>query len=347
MVARVEQARGGARPAIACAGSGKTEVVARRVVHLLSPGKGGGLAPRNIIAFTFTDKVAAELKERIITRCREALGEVPGLAEMFVGTIHAFCLELLKSETPKYLKFEVLNEMQQGLHADRHSKQSGLTMSTDLAGVPLKRYKDTPHYLAALSILREAEPIESALAGCSVVAGLEAYRSLLDERSYLDYSAILEAAVDVMANEEGLRQRLADRVRYVIVDEYQDVNPIQEAIVWLLHELGVKLCVVGDDDWLIASSWPQVSRSRFLCGTMPICRTRWSPFKLPERSPGQIRKNLDTRSPDKGCCCTRALAWYVTQRARRLDARCRGLRCARGRTARRVGAAVSRRGRAR
>jgi len=49
---------------IACAGSGKTEVVARRVVHLLSPGKGGGLAPRNIIAFTFTDKAAAELKER-------------------------------------------------------------------------------------------------------------------------------------------------------------------------------------------------------------------------------------------------------------------------------------------
>lgn len=73
-----------------CAGSGKTEVVARRVVHLLSPGEGEGLAPRNIIAFTFTDKAAAELKERIITHCREALGEVPGLAEMFVGTIHAF-----------------------------------------------------------------------------------------------------------------------------------------------------------------------------------------------------------------------------------------------------------------
>ena len=233
---------------IACAGSGKTEVVARRVVHLLSPGKGGGLAPRNIVAFTFTDKAAAELKERTITRYREALGEVPGLAEMFVGTIHAFCLELLKSEMPKYLKFEVLNEVQQGLYADRHSKQSGLTTSTDLAGVPLKRYRDTPYYLAALSILREAEPIENALVGCSVVAGLEAYRSLLDDRSYLDYSSILEAAVDVMTNDAGLRQRLADRIRYVIVDEYQDVNPIQEAIVWLLHDLGSKLCVVGDDD---------------------------------------------------------------------------------------------------
>src|SRR5207245_5140860 len=83
---------------IACAGSGKTEVVARRVVHLLSPGKGGGLAPRNIVAFTFTDKAAAELKERIVTRTREALGDIPGMAEMFVGTIHAFCLELRSEE---------------------------------------------------------------------------------------------------------------------------------------------------------------------------------------------------------------------------------------------------------
>src|SRR6478672_4135961 len=96
---------------IACAGSGKTEVVARRVVHLLTPGREDSIAPRNIIGFTFTDKAAAELKERIVTRTRQALGEVPGMAEMFVGTIHAFCLELLKSESPEHLKFEVLNEV--------------------------------------------------------------------------------------------------------------------------------------------------------------------------------------------------------------------------------------------
>ena len=53
---------------IACAGSGKTEVVARRVANLLKPGRAGAVAPRNIIAFTFTDEAAAELKKRIITR---------------------------------------------------------------------------------------------------------------------------------------------------------------------------------------------------------------------------------------------------------------------------------------
>lgn len=232
---------------IACAGSGKTEVVARRVVHLLTPGA-SGLEPKNIIAFTFTEKAAAELKERITTRVRQSLGDIPGLAEMFVGTIHAFALELLKSEIPKYLKFEVLNEVQQSLFVDRHSKRSGLTACTDLRGVPLTRYKDTKHYLTAMDILREAELDEGALSGCSLLAGLESYSTLLDERSYLDYSAILEGAVNVLTNDDGLRERLAERVRYVIVDEYQDVNPIQEAIVWSLHELGAKLCVVGDDD---------------------------------------------------------------------------------------------------
>ncbi len=236
---------------IACAGSGKTEVVARRVVHLLTPGRAGSLAPRNIVAFTFTNKAAAELKERIITRARQALGDVTGLAEMFVGTIHAFCLELLKGEAPKYLKYEVLNEVQQGLFVDRHSKQSGLTASTDLAGTALKRYRDTKHYIGALSILREAELEDTNLNGCSIVDGLDGYRTLLDERSYLDYSSILEAAVEVLTNDSGLRERLAERVKYVIVDEYQDVNPVQEAIAWSLHELGARICVVGDDDQTI------------------------------------------------------------------------------------------------
>jgi DNA helicase-2/ATP-dependent DNA helicase PcrA len=236
---------------IACAGSGKTEVVARRVVHLLTPGREDSLVPRNIIAFTFTDKAAAELKERIVTRTRQALGDVPGMAEMFVGTIHAFCLELLKSESPKHLKFEVLNEVQQRLFVDRNSKKSGLTTSTDLTGAALKRYRDTGHYVTALSILREAERDGAQLNACSLLAGLAAYQGLLDDKSYLDYSAILEEAVTLLTNDDGVRVRLAERVKYVIVDEYQDVNPVQEAIVWSLHELGARICVVGDDDQTI------------------------------------------------------------------------------------------------
>jgi DNA helicase-2/ATP-dependent DNA helicase PcrA len=236
---------------IACAGSGKTEVVARRVVTLLTPKESGGAGcqPANIVAFTFTEKAAAELKERIHDRCREAFGEVTGLAEMYVGTIHGFCLELLKSEVPRYMKYEVLNEVQQALFVDRHSRASGLTQSTTLTDVPLKRYVDTQNYVSSLSILREDEVIDpAALAGCSVAQNLGLYQGLLHDRGYLDYSGILKEALEALEHNDGLRDHLKARIQHVIVDEYQDVNPVQEAVVRCLQQLGADVCVVGDDD---------------------------------------------------------------------------------------------------
>ncbi len=236
---------------IACAGSGKTEVVAQRVVNLLRPvaAGGAGCAPENIVAFTFTEKASAELKERIHTRCKEQLGNTIGLADLYVGTIHGYCLELLKSEVPEYLKFEVLNEVQLSLFVDRHSKVSGLTQSTTLNGIPLKRYVDTRNYIAALSILREDNASDSALLTANSVAGNRVnYEQLLHGRGYLDYSGILAEAVKELHGNDGLRHRLTGRLRHVIVDEYQDVNPVQEAVVGELHSIGASICVVGDDD---------------------------------------------------------------------------------------------------
>ncbi len=238
---------------IACAGSGKTEVVAQRIAYLMSNPvlEGKPLLPRNIVAFTFTDKAAAELKDRINLRCHETLGEVVGLADMFVGTIHAFCLDLLMTEVPSFLKYDVLNEVQQILFINRESRKSGLTTTTDLRGVPLKRYVDTTRYAVALSVLREGSIDVQALHGISVMQGLENYRQLLHTKRYLDYTSILEEAAKELETNQRLRKHIEERVRYVIVDEYQDLNPIQERVIRLLHDLGAKLCVVGDDDQTI------------------------------------------------------------------------------------------------
>jgi DNA helicase-2/ATP-dependent DNA helicase PcrA len=236
---------------IACAGSGKTEVIARRVVTLLTSVEkgGGGCTPANIVAFTFTDKAAGELKDRIHVRCRDTFGAITGLAEMYIGTIHGFCLDLLKSEVPQYMKYEVLNEVQQALFVDRHSRMSGLTQSSTLGGQQLKRFVDTRHYVAALSILREDVVTDaSKLAGCSVAENLGVYEKLLHDKGYLDYSEILKEAVSALRQNAELRKRLKARIRHVIVDEYQDVNPVQEAVVATLHALGASVCVVGDDD---------------------------------------------------------------------------------------------------
>jgi ATP-dependent DNA helicase UvrD/PcrA len=173
------------------------------------------------------------------------------LAEMYVGTIHGFCLELLKDEAPEYLKYEVLEEVQQRLLVDRNSKKSGLTTTDDLKGMPLRRFVDTANYTAALDILRESSIHWNELEGVSVKDGLEHYQDLLDAHAYLDYPAMMAKAVGLLESDPTVRESIAARVRHVIVDEYQDVNPIQERLIRALHELGADLCVIGDDDQTI------------------------------------------------------------------------------------------------
>ena len=237
---------------IACAGSGKTEVVAQRVAHLLTkPGK-ERLEPRNIVAFTFTNKAATELKERIVRRTREAAGDdITGMAEMYVGTIHGFCQDLLQNDVPEYLKYEVLEPVRQSLYVNRKSAKTGFTTSTRLNGGRLRRWINTNLYISALNVLREDDVDSRKLTDCSVAAGLERYRAQLAEDSYFDFSSMLELAVEELTSNEELRSRISRRLKYVVVDEYQDVNPIQERLVRLLYELGAGVCVVGDDDQTI------------------------------------------------------------------------------------------------
>jgi len=113
---------------IACAGSGKTQVISERVVEILKTKKTAEIKPKNIVAFTFTDKAAAELKDRIASLSEKEFGPMPGMAEMYIGTIHGFCWELLQSNLYDYLKYSVLNEVQTRLLISRNSRKSGLTV---------------------------------------------------------------------------------------------------------------------------------------------------------------------------------------------------------------------------
>lgn len=238
---------------IACAGSGKTEVVARHITNLFSPKKlgGAGLRPANVVAFTFTEKAAAELKDRVWQRCQEKHPNLNGMAEMYIGTIHGFCLEFLHSEVPKFLKYDVLNEIQQTLLVDRSSVKSGLSQTATLNGVQLRRYVDTRVYLDTLDILRESGCDPQVLKGNTAVKGLQLYEALLHDKGYLDYSSIITEAVRGLSTDSGIRKRLAARISVVITDEYQDVNPAQEALLREFSSLGAAVRVVGDDDQTI------------------------------------------------------------------------------------------------
>jgi DNA helicase-2/ATP-dependent DNA helicase PcrA len=236
---------------IACAGSGKTQVLAQRIVNILSTKATEGITPANIVAFTFTEKAAGELKDRIHRLCHEQLGQDIGLTEMFVGTIHGFGLDLLQTYLFRFLKYSVLSEVQQRLLIDRYSNQSGLRDLATRDGKRLERWKDSKLYMKILSLVREAQIDEVALGDHPMRQALAKYKVLLHEHRYLDYSMILTEAVEALMGDAGLRQKMAERVKYLIVDEYQDVNPLQEGMIRLLHDLGAQLCVVGDDDQTI------------------------------------------------------------------------------------------------
>src|SRR5687768_17749582 len=78
---------------VACAGSGKTQVISQRIAAILAKPE---VKPRNVIAFTFTEKAAAELKERVLSIVEREVGGVTGLADMYIGAMHGYCLDLLQ-----------------------------------------------------------------------------------------------------------------------------------------------------------------------------------------------------------------------------------------------------------
>src|SRR6185369_16433851 len=99
--------RGSALQIIACAGSGKTESISRRIAALISE----GARPESIVAFTFTERAAIELKDRIVRRVAESLGDSTKdkLGPMYIGTIHGYCFKLLQDYVLQYGNYDVLD----------------------------------------------------------------------------------------------------------------------------------------------------------------------------------------------------------------------------------------------
>lgn len=171
---------------VACAGSGKTQVVSARIAGILS----SGLArPGQIVAFTFTEKAAAELKDRVIAEVAAATGDTTGLAEMFIGTMHAYALNLLQTYVPEAFKYSVLADMQTRLLVDRYSQQSGLTTCPTMSsGTPhLRRYIHSRLFLQALGVLREDE-VDAEAVPAGVLESLTKYSLLLRDHAYFDYT---------------------------------------------------------------------------------------------------------------------------------------------------------------
>jgi DNA helicase-2/ATP-dependent DNA helicase PcrA len=238
---------------IACAGSGKTEFVSERIAFMVQKGIA---KPDQIVAFTFTEKAAEELKFRVRSKIQELIGKQPDIGDMYIGTIHAFAFKILQDFIPKYRAYDMLDEV------GRLAFLSSIKRDIDfdhLFNSLNKRYGWNYHrhgnkqnwayrtFIKDIDLYREERLTDAAVLSESFRIAHKVYLEKLEEKRFLDFSSILRIAVDTLESQPAVRNKLQAQYSFFTVDEYQDVNPIQEELIQLISNKE-NVCVVGDDD---------------------------------------------------------------------------------------------------
>lgn len=224
---------------LAGAGSGKTKVLTCRIAHLLQQ----GVAPYRILAITFTNKAAAEMRERVDRMAGEAAKDV------WLFTFHAFCARLLRRDIDKLEGYgnnfaiydtsdaqnvvkQVLKEMNldekrfqpAGLCARISSAKNQLLLPVDYAKAANDFYEEKAAQIYA------------------------SYQEKLRQNNALDFDDLLLLTVQLLQENAEVREKYQDKFQYIMVDEYQDTNHVQYLLTKLLAGKHRNICVVGDAD---------------------------------------------------------------------------------------------------
>lgn len=225
---------------LAGAGTGKTRSLTHRIVYLIEE---AGVNPWNILAITFTNKAAEEMRERACA----LVG--PGSENLWISTFHATCSRILRrhidllgydknftiydASDQKSLMKEVLKSMK--IDTKQFSEKavlSEISAAKDEGKSPLDYRNEQGENFRSMKI---AEIYEE-------------YQKRLKENNALDFDDLLVKTVELFQTNPDVLEYYQDRFRYIMVDEYQDTNTIQFILVRLLASKYRNLCVVGDDD---------------------------------------------------------------------------------------------------
>lgn len=221
------------------AGSGKTKVLTCRIAHLLEL----GVAPYRILAITFTNKAAKEMKERV----QNLVGAQAD--SIWLSTFHSFCAKLLR--------FEI-----DGFHG--YTRNFTIYDSSDqlvLIKDCLKKLNLDDKQFTPRSVLGTISAAKNVLMDAKTFAGqaedfyqqkvseaYELYQAKLKENNALDFDDLPFLAVRLLEEKDDVREKYQERFQYVLVDEYQDTNHAQYALTKILAAQWRNICVVGDAD---------------------------------------------------------------------------------------------------
>ncbi|MFC1632605.1 ATP-dependent helicase [Patescibacteria group bacterium] len=234
---------------LAGAGSGKTKTLTHRVAYLIEQGV---IKPWNILAVTFTNKAAGEMRERVqalLDNQKDSKERGP-----FIGTFHAFCVQVLRREA------EAIGYRRDFAIFDSQDQFSLMKQVLKDQGVDVKRYhpQGVLHHVsqAKNELLTPDEVAEKTQSPAEEITAeaYESYQARLFESNALDFDDLIMQTVLLFRKHPAVLEKYQRRFEYLLVDEYQDTNHAQYTLVTQLSEKHRNLAVVGDD-WQSIYGW--------------------------------------------------------------------------------------------
>ena len=236
---------------LAGAGSGKTRVITHRIVHLIL----GGVAPHNILAVTFTNKSAKEMRERVHTLiAKHAPAERAGFDSLpTVTTFHSLGVRILREH------HETIGLRRHFIIYDRADSNRAIKKAIESAGHTTKEFE--PRKMLSMisrakgDAITRAQFLEDASSYPEKVCAevWKFYDQTMHKEHALDFDDLLFKTLHLLESYPVVLETLQNRYKYIHVDEYQDTNKVQFAIVKLLTGKAANICVVGDVDQNIYS----------------------------------------------------------------------------------------------
>ena len=222
------------------AGSGKTRVLTHRIAYLIEE---KGVNPWNIMAITFTNKAAQEMRDRV-----DRLVEF-GAESIWVATFHSSCVRILR----RYI--DRLGYDNHFTIYDTDDQKSVIRKAVKELDLDPKQYREGPLLgviSAAKNEMIEPQDFETQAGGdfrmCQEAKIYKAYQKTLIDNNAVDFDDLLLLTVRLLRENRDILEAYQERLRYIMVDEYQDTNSVQFELIRLLSGKYHNLCVVGDDD---------------------------------------------------------------------------------------------------